>query len=180
MNQPSVWRTRSAAASVSDMAAAMDEIQIPEYLKKSASTDPSPAKPVRKSPPVAHGTPAPLRLMAQELAEYLAGGGSMEDLDTRATFFILHPDVRSALDEIAALGLTASQAWALLASWTSLRPEAMLGAEHEDVLKACAESIPGDLRSRCLAVLNRILGGYGVDDWMSARERRLSQALARA
>jgi hypothetical protein len=92
----------------------------------------------------------------------------------------LHPDARSALDEIAALGLTASQAWALLASWTSLRPGAMLDAEHEEVLRACAESIPDDLRSRCLAVLNRILGGYGVDDWMSARERRLSQAQARA
>ncbi len=198
MNQPSVWRTRSASASVSDMAAAMDEIQIPEYLKKSASqqpkdtpkrkpvpsatasTDPSPAKPVRKSPPVAHGTPAPLRLMAQELAEYLAGGASMDDLDARATSFVLHPDVRSALDEITALGLTASQAWALLASWTSLRPEAMLGADYEDVLKACAESIPGGLRGPCLAVLNRILGGYGVDKWMSARERRLSLALSRA
>ncbi len=170
MNQPSVWRTRSAAASVIDMDAAMEEIQIPEYLKK----------PARTSPPASDGAPAPLRLMAQELAEYLAGGGSMEDLDARATSFVLHPDVRSVLDEIAALGLTASQAWSLLASWISLRPEAMLGADHEDVLKACAESIPGDLRSRCLAVLNRVLGGYGVDDWMSARERRLRQALASA
>jgi hypothetical protein len=122
---PSLWR--SARVSAHTLAAdAMDDIEIPAFLRKQADGDGPP--PTEKRGQRAQGTQRYMTLteMSGAVAYHLARGGLMEDLPGVAAGFRINPALEHAFKQAVAelCDLTGEEpsAWLLLALWIAQRP----------------------------------------------------------
>jgi Ca-activated chloride channel family protein len=122
---PSLWR--SARVSAHTLAAdAMDDIEIPAFLRKQADGDGPP--PTEKRGQRAQGTQRYMTLteMSGAVADHLARGGLMEDLPGVAAGFRINPALEHAFKQAVAelCDLTGEEpsAWLLLALWIAQRP----------------------------------------------------------
>jgi Ca-activated chloride channel family protein len=182
---PSVWR--SARVSALTLAAdAMDDIEIPAFMRKQAAGDgPTPTE---KRGQRVQGTQRYMTLteMSGAVAYHLARGGLMEDLTGVAAGFRIDPAVEHAFKQAVAelCGLTGeeSAAWLLLALWIAQRP----GAEGSPAIAAVlvgpvteAGLTPADI-GHAWRVLEQHLGGLGSQanaDSKPSRLQRLTAAL---
>ena len=125
---PSLWR--SARVSAHTLAAdAMDDIEIPAFLRKQADGDGPP--PTEKRGQRAQGTEETQRYMtltemSGAVAYHLARGGLMEDLPGLGAGFRINPALehafKQAVAELCDLTGGESAAWLLLALWIAQRP----------------------------------------------------------
>lgn len=122
---------------------------------------------------------ASLEEMARRVEEHLENGGRIDGLAASVEGLALHDDATKALDEAVALGLTLEQAWLVLASWVNARSNGLADAALKALLLPLVDALDSQLVSAATKVMERILGGYPVDDWTMSRAQRLRRALGR-
>jgi Ca-activated chloride channel homolog len=180
---PSLWR--SARVSAHTLAAdAMDDIEIPAFLRKQADGDGPP--PTEKRGQRAQGTQRYMTLteMSGAVAYHLARGGLMEDLPGVAAGFRINPALEHAFKQAVAelCGLTGeeSAAWLLLALWIAQRPA-------PDGSPAMAAVLVGPVTEAGLTptnighawqVLEQLLGGLGPQANAGSKPSRLQRLKA--
>lgn len=120
---------------------------------------------------------ASLEEMARRVEEHLENGGRIDGLAASVEGMALHYDATRALDEAVALGLTLEQAWLVLASWVNARSNGLADAALKALLLPLVDALDSQLVSAATKVMERILGGYPVDDWTMSRVQRLRRAL---
>jgi hypothetical protein len=92
----------------------------------------------------------------------------------------LHVDVRSALDQVSALGASAGDDWLILAHWVNTRARGLASDLVTAVLHAHLSGLDPKLVSECTKLFDRVLGGYAIDSWAGSRVQRLQRAMSRA
>jgi len=169
MKSPTVWRTRSSPAAPSRMA---PKSGIKFGIEMSSSDDGqtivSSAKTATKS----------LRVIAQTVADHLAGGSAVQGLNARCAALVLFPDEREALDEVVACGIDQAQAWVLLAHWVNAHTGTDDPAAINSALQAALAAIDPRLVSAANAIFDDKLGSPGHSGQRSSRFRRLLDAMA--
>jgi Ca-activated chloride channel family protein len=185
---PSLWR--SARVSTPTLAAdAMDNIEIPAFLRKQADGHgPTPKEQRAQKAQKAQETQRYMTLteMSGAMAYHLARGGLVDDLPGLAAGFRINPALehafKQAVAELCDLTGEESAAWLLLALWIAQRP----GAEGSPAIAAAlvgpvteAGLTPTDI-GHAWRVLEQLLGG--LDSQANAvlkpsRLQRLTAAL---
>ena len=122
---------------------------------------------------------ASLRAVALAVVEHLAHGGQIQGLAAHCQALALHQNVRMALDQVVALGISDGQAVLLLAHWTNVRTDGLGSAPITAALQPHLDALPTSLVDACGKLFERLLGGYSVDDWTLSRTRRLRRAVER-
>ena len=169
MNTPTVWRTRSSPAAVSRMAPKSGiKFGIQMSSSDDSQTTVTGAKAATKS----------LRVIAQTVADHLAGGGDVQGLNARCAALVLRPDEREALDEVIASGVDQAQAWVLLAQWVNAHTGTHDPAAINSALQAALAAIDPQLISAANAIFDDKLGSPGHSGQRSSRFRRLLDAMA--
>lgn len=123
--------------------------------------------------------PHTLEELARCVQAHGAQGGCVQDL-VQCERLRLHADLQRARDEVVALGVDRSHAWVLLAYWVNTRANGLADAALAAQLQPWMGGIDPALAAAAILVYEQRLGGYPVDGWESARERRLAQAMGRA
>lgn len=125
---------------------------------------------------------ATLTEMAVHVSEWLDQGGALDDLAQGCAALNLHAHVERALEQVAALGATASQALLLLAGWTVARDKQQSLVLALQAVRAQLKSIDAELISASTRVFETVLSGYAIDSWArpGARPRSRMQRLKAA
>jgi hypothetical protein len=122
--------------------------------------------------------PHTLEELARCVQAHREQGGRVQDL-VQCERLRLHTDLQRARDEVVALGVDRSHAWVLLAYWVNTRANGLADAALAAQLQPWVDGIDPALAAAAILVYEQRLGGYPVDGWESARERRLAQAMGR-
>ncbi len=169
MSTPNVWRTRSSPAAPSRMAPKSGiKFGIQASSSDDSQTTVTGAKAATKS----------LRVIAQTVADHLAGGGDVQGLNERCAALVLRPDEREALDEVVASGIDQAQAWLLLAHWVNAHTGTDDPAAINSALQAALAAIDPQVISAADAIFDDKLGSPGHSGQRSSRFRRLLDAMA--
>lgn len=165
---PSVWRSgRTAAANVDALSsAAMDDIEIPAFLRK-ASAEASAGSPAWPT----------LRALARRVADHLVGGGDLRTLASLCRQGGTAPELEAMLEELIAQSIDEAQAWLLLAAWVCRRPGRDGAPSLHASLATRVDTIDEGTRVKAWEVMQRHLGGLSSDAWASSRARRLQRAM---
>jgi hypothetical protein len=182
LSTPSVWRS-ARTSTHSLMAATMDMMEIPAFLRKQADSDDDAL--------VDSDTPryTALAEMSGAIADHLARGGLVQDLPTLAQGFqtdpALEPAYRHALEELRDITDDEPSVWLLLALWIAQRP----GPEGSPAMAAVlvgpvtqAGLTPSDI-GQAWRALQQHLGQVSSQAPSSAkpsRKQRLAAALSDA
>ena len=182
LGTPSLWRS-ARVSSHSLLAATVDMMEIPAFLRKQADSD--------DDANVDSDTPryATLAEMSGAIADHLARGGLVQDLPTLAQGFqidpALEPAYRHALEELRDITDDEPSVWLLLALWVAQRP----GPDGSPAMAAVlvgpvtqAGLTPSDI-GRAWQVLQQHLGQVSSQAPLSAkpsRKQRLVAALSGA
>jgi hypothetical protein len=157
---------RPAAASAPDdgciVGESLDDFAAPMFSRRAAEPVP----------------PDTLEELARCVQAHRAQGGRLQDL-VQCERLRLHADLQRARDEVVALGVDRSHAWVLLAYWVNTRANGLADAALAAQLQPWMDGIDPALAAAAIRVYEQRLGGYPVDGWESARERRLAQAMGR-
>ena len=135
---------------------------------------------VRHSVRLAEGMewlPASLESMARSVAEHLRAVESLEGLTERMAGLTIHVEARGAILEAMSLGLTFEQAWLVLAHWVHGRSVGTGDAAVSAALEPFVRGLDTQILTAATEVMERTLGGYPDDGWVSSREQRLRRAI---
>lgn len=169
MNTPTVWRTRSSPAAVSRMAPKSGiKFGIQMSSSDDSQTTVTGAKAATKS----------LRVIAQTVADHLAGGGDVQGLNARCAALVLRPDEREALDEVVASGIDEAQAWVLLAHWVNAHTGTDDPAAINSALQAALAAIDPQVISAADAIFDDKFSSLVNSAERGSRMRRLLDAMA--
>lgn len=148
----------------------------PSALESSrALRSPGPSMSWTRSLPSATREPGPIpqratqTLIALKVGDFLRRRSSLTplvrvlQLDFEMRGEILHPEIEQAFKRTDQEGLSADEAWVVLAWWINTRPGGMEYSAVQDNLKPVMDTINPDLVARCLRIFTQCLGSLPVD-----------------
>ena len=110
----------------------------------------------------------------------LEGSRALTRAASRCESLQFHAEVRSALDQAVALGVTEGEALVLLAHWTNSRKGGLGSSSIAASVQPHLDALAVGLLASCVALFEHRLGVYAIDGWILSRAQRLQRALASA
>jgi hypothetical protein len=120
--------------------------------------------------------PLTLRLLQITVYSRLAAGFPIDELPAEMEREMLHGDVRAALAELKKLGLSAGQAWIVMAAWICERDRGAFVDELRE-LRPHLDAIEATKLEAARKIVDRHLGRHSIDAWVPSRVERLKRAL---
>jgi hypothetical protein len=111
--------------------------------------------------------------LARTVADHLTGPGSPADLLPRIERLEIHPDVHRVIRRAVRRGLTAAQAWIVIAHWVHLRWERAGTGTMHPVLDRWMQTIDPALAASAADLCQMHLGQHGDQRWEVPRWKEL-------
>jgi hypothetical protein len=125
-----------------------------------------------QSQPASPG-PATLAVLARTVADHLTGPGSPADLLPRIERLEIHPDVHRVIRRAVRRGLTAAQAWIVIAHWVHRRWERDGTGTMHPALDRWMQTIDPALAASAADLCQLHLGQHGDQRWEVPRWKEL-------
>jgi len=103
----------------------------------------------------------------------------VDELPAKCERLLLHADVRATLADLQKLGLSAAQAWIVIAGWICEHDGETRYPPLESALQPHLDAIDATKLEAARKIVARHLGRHSMDAWVPSRVERLKRALSR-